>query len=513
MRPTSFRLSRRRLLAGAALLAPLAVLRHGRAQSADPFTLGIASGCPRPDRVVLWTRLAPQPLEGGGMPDQPVPVEWEVAADERFERIVRRGTFDAVPAHGHTVHAEPTGLEPGRPYWYRFRAMGVESPVGRTRTAAAAGAPLERFRFAFASCQMYEHGYFSAYRHMAADDLDLVVHLGDYIYEMSWGRRHVRRHNAAIPTELWEFRDRWALYKSDPDLRTAHEAAPWVAIWDDHEVANDYTGDRSPRMGDPAQFLRVRAAAYQSYWEHMPLPMAAAPSGSAMRIYDRYRFGDMLDLTLLDDRQYRSHPPCGGGRTSATSTADCSERGDAARTMLGAEQERWFAERMADAQGRWTIVAQQTLMAELDRKAGEGKSFWMDGWDGHPAARERLLGAIAAGRPANPVVISGDVHAFWAADLKQDFANPASPTLASEIVGTSISSQGPSESTIRTGLAENPHIRYARGDKRGYVRMTLEKRSARADLFAVDDPFEPASAVSPLTAFAIEDGRPGVVPA
>lgn len=160
------------------------------------------------------------------MPDQSVPVEWEVAADERFERIVRRGTFDAVPAHGHTVHAEPAGLEPGRPYWYRFRAMGTESPVGRTRTAAAAGAPLERFRFAFASCQMYEHGYFSAYRHMAADELDLVVHLGDYIYEMSWGRRHVRRHNAAIPTELWEFRDRWALYKSDPDLRAAHAAAP-----------------------------------------------------------------------------------------------------------------------------------------------------------------------------------------------------------------------------------------------------------------------------------------------
>ncbi|WP_374441247.1 alkaline phosphatase [Stella sp.] len=507
------RLSRRRLLAGAAALAPLAVLRHGRAQSTDPFTLGIASGAPRPDRVVLWTRLAPQPLEGGGMPDRPVPVEWELAEEAHFARIVRRGTFQALPAQGHTVHAEPAGLEPGRTYWYRFRAMGAESPVGRTRTAAADGTALDRFRFAFASCQMYEHGYFSAYRHMAKDDLDLVVHLGDYIYEMSWGRRHVRRHNGAIPTDLWEFRDRWALYKGDPDLRAAHESAPWVAIWDDHEVANDYTGDRSPRTDDPAQFLRIRAAAYQAYWEHMPLPMAAAPEGAALRIYDRYRFGDMLDLTLLDDRQYRSHPACGAGRAGAPHTADCEERRDPGRTMLGAEQERWFAEQMGQARGRWTVIAQQTLMAELDRKAGDGKGYWMDGWDGNAASRDRLLAAIAERRPSNPVVISGDVHAFWVADLKRDFADPSSPTIASEIVGTSITSQGPSEAAIRTGLAENPHIRYARGDKRGYVRMTLEKQAARADLLAVDDPFEPNSEVRPLAAFAIENGRPGAVPA
>ena len=507
------RLTRRRLLLGAAALGPLAVLRHGRAQSADPFALGVASGSPRSDRLVLWTRLAPQPLDGGGMPEAPVEVAWELAEDEGFARIAASGTFTAIPAHGHTVHAEPTGLAPGRTYWYRFRAMGAESPVGRTRTAAAEGTALDRFRFAFASCQMYEHGYFSAYRHMAADDLDLVVHLGDYIYEMSWGRRHVRRHGGAIPTELWEFRDRWALYKSDPDLRAAHQAAPWVAIWDDHEVANDYTDDRSPRTDDPKAFLRIRAAAYQSFWEHMPLPMAAAPRGPAMRIHERYRFGDMLDLTLLDDRQYRSHPPCGAAKGNAPASTDCEDRTAAGRTMLGLEQERWFDAAMAGARGRWTVVAQQTLMAELDRKAGEGKSFWMDGWDGNPGSRDRLLGSIAAHRPSNPVVISGDVHAFWVADLKQDFADPASATLASEIVGTSITSQGPSEATIRTGLAENPHIRYARGDKRGYVRMTLEKQAARADLFAVDDPFEPNSGVQPLAAFAIENGVPGARPA
>ncbi|BBK40857.1 alkaline phosphatase [Allostella vacuolata] len=507
------RLTRRGLLLGAAVLGPLAVLRHGRAQSADPFALGVASGCPRPDRLVLWTRLAPQPLDGGGMPDAPVEVDWELAEDERFRRIAARGTFTAIPAHGHTVHAEPAGLAPGRTYWYRFRALGAESPVGRTRTAPAPGAAVERFRFAFASCQMYEHGYFSAYRHMAGQDLDLVVHLGDYIYEMSWGRRHVRRHPGAIPTELWEFRDRWALYKSDPDLAAAHRIAPWVAIWDDHEVANDYTGDRSPRTEDPGQFRRIRAAAYQAYWEHMPLPMAARPQGADMRIHEHYRFGDMLDLTLLDDRQYRSHPPCGMARNNAPERPGCLERTDAARTMLGADQEAWLDRRLGEAGGRWTILAQQTLMAELDRKAGEGQSFWMDGWDGHPAARARLLGAIERHRPSNPVVISGDVHAFWVADLKRDFADPSSATLASEIVGTSITSQGPSDTAIRTGLAENPHIRYARGDKRGYVAMTLARDSARADLMAVDDAFEPDSAVRPLASFVVENGVPGAKPA
>lgn len=232
-----------------------------------------------------------------------------------------------------------------------------------------------------------------------------------------------------------------------------------------------------------------------------------------MRIHERYRFGDMLDLTLLDDRQYRSHPPCGAGKGNAPGHADCLDRLSAERTMLGAPQEEWLGRSLGEARGRWTILAQQTLMAELDRKAGEGQSFWMDGWDGYPAARGRLLAAIAERKPSNPVVISGDVHAFWVADLKEDFANPASATLASEIVGTSITSQGPNEATIRTGQAENAHIKYARGDKRGYVAMTLTKDSARADLMAVDDAFEQNSAVRPLVSFVIENGQPGAKPA
>ncbi|MCC7276008.1 MAG: alkaline phosphatase D family protein [Alphaproteobacteria bacterium] len=506
-------ISRRRLLAGAAALAPFAILRGGRAAAREPFTLGVASGCPRPDRVVLWTRLAPEPLEGGGMPDAPVAVEWELAEDERFARIAARGTFTAVPEAGHTVHAEPAGLAPGRWYWYRFRTGGAISPVGRTRTAPAEGAATTSFRFAFASCQMYEHGYYAAYRHMAAQDHDLVVHLGDYIYEMSWGRRHVRKHLGAIPTELWEFRDRYALYKSDADLQAAHHAFPWLAVWDDHEVANDYAGDHSPRTSDPGQFLRIRAAAYRAFWEHMPLPMAAAPRGPDMRIYDRYRFGDLVDMMLLDDRQYRAAHACGTGPVGAGPATDCPERIAPGRTMLGAAQEAWLDGALRQARGRWTVVAQQTLMAELDRRAGPERAYWLDGWDGYPAARGRLLSAIAAHRPSNPVVIGGDVHAFWVADLKRDFADPASPTIASELVGSSITSQGPSENAIRTGLAENPHIRYARGDKRGYVAMTLDAKACRAELMGVDDAFDAASAVRPIAAFTIEDGVPGAKPA
>ncbi|MGE0723595.1 MAG: alkaline phosphatase [Alphaproteobacteria bacterium] len=502
---TSRPVTRRRVLAGIATLGPLAVLRSGRAQSVDPFALGVASGCPRPERIVLWTRLvvpgAPQAI-----PDMPVPVEWELAEDEQFRRIAARGTATAEPRFGHSVHVEPDGLSPSRWYWYRFRALGAESPVGRTRTASERGTSPSWFRFAFASCQMYEHGHYAAYRHMAAQDLDLVVHLGDYIYELSWGNRKVRRHEGAVPTELWEFRDRYALYKGDPHLRAAHAAFPWLAIWDDHEVSNDHWRDGAPNLRDPALFRRVRAAAYQAWWEHMPVPASMAPVEGAMRIHERYRFGDLLDLMLLDCRQHRSPPACRGG------TSDCDERTAADRTMLGAEQEAWLDRSLGEGGGRWTILAQPTLMAQQDRRAGPERAFRMDGWDGYPAARGRLLSSIHRHRPPNPVVIGGDVHAFWVADLKQDFDDPSAPTLASELVGSSISSEGPAEANVRAWLAENPHLKYGRGDKRGYVRLDLDPRRCRATFLGVDDVANPTSNVEPIAMFTIEDGKAGAMP-
>jgi alkaline phosphatase D len=504
---------RRRFLAGslasAAIAAPFGIVRGAPVTfAADPYTLGVASGCPRENSVILWTRLAPQPLEEGGMPPAPVEVEWQVAEDEGFARIAAKGVARATAELAHSVHAEVDGLRPGRVYWYRFRAGSAMSPIGRTRTAPARGN--SRFRFAFASCQQYEQGYFAAYRDMAARDLDLVVHLGDYIYEKSWGWRHVRQHGVGIPTTLPEFRNRYALYKTDADLQAAHAAFPWLSIWDDHEVADDYANDRSYTTRDPEQFLKVRAAAYQAYYEHMPLPLSARPIGPNATIYEHYRFGDMLDMLLLDDRQYRSAPACvNGGRP--TTVPDCAERTEEMRTMLGRSQEQWLDARLGAKNGRWTMVAQQTLMAEArHREAEGGDCYWMDGWDGYPNARRRLLDSIVTHNVRNPVVIGGDRHAYYAADLKRDFSRPQDPTIATEFVGTSITSDGPSEGSIRNALENNPELIYARGDKRGYAVVELDDQNCTVGFEALDDVKDARSEVRRLATFVVEDGVPGV---
>lgn len=506
-------LARRGFLAGslgsAVIAAPFAISRAAPPGfSGDPFTLGIASGAPREDGVVLWTRLAPRPLEGGGMPEAPVAVDWQVAEDESFARIVARGTEQAMPALAHSVHAEVRGLKPGRPYWYRFRAGAAQSPVGCTRTApAATGAP-QRLRFAFASCQQYEQGYFAAYRDLAARELDLVIHLGDYIYEKSWGSRLVRRHEVGIPTTLPEFRDRYALYKLDGDLQAAHAAAPWLSIWDDHEVADDYADDRSYTTRDPVRFLKMRAAAYQAYYEHMPLPASARPRGPSATIYERYRFGDMLDVLLLDDRQYRSAPACVNGARPVT-VPDCPERTLEERTMLGRAQEAWLDTQIRNSKARWTIVAQQTLMAQLDRPAEGTHRFWMDGWDGYPNARRRLLDSIATHRPRNPIVIGGDRHAFFVADLARDPAHPAAKPVATEFVGTSITSEGPGAKGLRDALAANPHVKYARGDRRGYATVDLTSARCTVGFEAIDDEKKKDGTVARLATFVVEDGAVG----
>ena len=510
-------LARRRFLAAslgsAAVAAPFIIVRGAPLGfAADPFTLGIASGAPREDSVVLWTRLAPEPLLGGGMLDEAVQVDWQISEDESFARVAARGSEQAIPALGHSVHAEVRGLRPGRPYWYRFRAGGALSPIGRTRTAPALASTPPRLSFAFASCQQYEQGYFGAYRDMAARDLDLVVHLGDYIYDNSWGSNHVRRHEGGIPTSLEEFRDRYALYKLDADLQAAHAAFPWLAIWDDHEVADDYASDRSYRTRDPAQFLKIRAAAYQAYWEHMPLPAEARPTGPSATIYERYRYGDLLDMLLLDDRQYRSQPACVGGGRPVT-VPDCPERTQEARTMLGAVQEAWLDGQIRASKARWTVVAQQTLMAELDRPADGVHRYWMDGWDGYPNARRRLLDSIATHRPRNPVVISGDRHAFFAADLARDPAQPGAPPIATEFVGTSISAEGPGMKGLTAALEANPHVKYGRSDRRGYATVELTAARCTVGFEAIDDEKKKVSAVRRLATFVVEDGLAGAKPA
>jgi len=478
---------------------------------ADPFSLGVASGYPLPGGVVIWTRLAPQPLApGGGLGPQTIPVRWEVFADEAMAKTVASGIAYASADWAHAVHVEVSGLEPARLYWYRFTAGDARSPLGRTRTAPAGNA--ERLRFAVASCQHYEQGWFGAYRHIVADEPDLVLHLGDYIYESSRARGTVRRHGTPEPHTLDDYRARHALYRLEPELQAAHAACPWLLTWDDHDVENDYADDRSENADPPEWFLARRAAAYKAYYEHMPMRRQMLPFGPGMRIHTRAAFGNLALFHVLDDRQYRSPqacPPPGRGGSGVVDVAACAEVSDPGRSMLGRAQEHWLAAGLAASRAKWNIVAQQTLMAGIDQKPGPGRRIWTDAWDGYPAARRRLLDTVQERRVPNPVVLGGDVHSFYACDLKPDFDDPASPVVASEFTGTSITSESLSQDLIDSWRADNPHIKFAEGRYRGYLRIELTPKLLRADMRAMDTVQKKDAACSTLSSWVVEDGRPG----
>jgi alkaline phosphatase D len=505
-------LDRRRFLQAFAALGvsqSVAVRAQTRPRFAEyPFTLGVASGYPRPDGMVLWTRLT------GDLGPSVIPVRWEIATDEAMRSVVASGTSDAHPDWAHSIHVEARGLPPDRWYWYRFQAGDAFSPAGRTRTAPAAGVSAARLRFAFASCQHFEHGYYTAYRHMVADDLDLVVFLGDYIYESSLRRGQVRMHERPEePVALDEYRARHALYKGDKDLQSAHHAFPWIVTWDDHEVDNDYADDRQEDGTPPEEFLLRRAAAYRAYYEHMPLPARMRPSGPAMQVYTSLEWGSLTSFQLLDSRQYRSPQACpkkkpGGG--ADVDPRECAELRDVSRTMLGSAQEAWLDRELAATRAKWNVIAQQGVMAQVGFLSGEQQRVWSDGWDGYPRARERLLRSIATRRPANTVVIGGDTHMHFVADLKVDFSDPRSPTIASEFAGASItSSPGGWQKILPAVEAANPHIKYTRGDRRGYVRANIAGGRLHAELVGVETVRKPESRAEVLARFIVEDGRPG----
>ena len=510
--------------AGAAslLAAPLFV-RHARAADVPRFTLGVASGQPRPDRLVLWTRLM-----GIDLPPR-VTVQWELSCDEAFTDIAARGTESAEAAWAHSVHAEPTGLQPARWYWYRFTALGQRSAVGRTRTSPASDAA-SALRFAIASCQRWDHGHYAAWRHLATTDLDLVLFLGDYIYEYPSRHDVPRSHDGPLVRTLDQYRNRYAQYKSDESLQAAHAACPWLVIWDDHEVENDHSRERG-QTSSGSDFQALRAAAYQAWWEHQPVAKSMRPVGPDLRLHDRFQWGRLATIHLLDDRQYRDAQACpsvlrpGGART--VKAADCAELFEPQRSLLGAAQERWLMEGW-DLQRPWNLLAQQTLMAQLTRQrislsrlggrpgerpdepvsAGQGE-FWTDGWDGYAPARARLLGGIAERQVPNVVVLGGDVHASFVADLKPDFNDARSPVVASEFCGTSISSHGPSQARVDKLLSFNPHVRHGRGDQRGYMAFELKDRLLQATLMAVARPDDARSPVTVDARFVVEAGRPG----
>ena len=485
-------------------------MRHARAADVPRFGLGIASGQPRADGMVLWTLLT-----GGGLPGR-VEVRWELARDEGFRQVVARGVETAVAASAHSVHGEPAGLEPGRWYWYRFSALGSMSGAGRTRTAPAADAATSKLDFAIASCQRWDAGHYAAWRHVVAEELDLVIFLGDYIYESASRPGALREASGAVKT-LAEYRARYALHKSDPALQAAHAAAPWLLVWDDHEVENDYANLQS--QGLSPNFAAQRAAAYQAYWEHMPFPKSAQPRGPDMRITGRLDWGRLARIHLLDDRQYRDVQVCprpGRGGAATVALKDCPELLDAKRSLLGFAQERWLAEGW-DLERPWNLVAQQTLMARLawpNPAGGNGDALsWTDGWDGYAPARGRLLGSVAERKAPGVVVLGGDVHANYVADLKLDFDAPQSPVIATEFCGTSITSHGLPQDRIDAARGLNPHVHYGRGDERGYVRFRLEAGQLQARLRVVDRPDDPASGIRTAARFVVDAERPGAVAA
>jgi alkaline phosphatase D len=495
-------------LAGAALAVSRSACAVEIAFNSSPFTLGVASGYPEPNAVVLWTRLAPEPLApDGGLSPATVEVAWEVATDEHLRTVVRRGTSYATPDFAHSVHVEVAGLEPARDYWYRFTCGGQQSPVGRTRTAAARGTLPARFSLALASCQHYEQGHYAAYRAIAADAPDLVVHVGDYIYEGRGQQGRVRSHDAPECHTLEDYRQRYAIYKSDPSLQAAHAMSPWMLVSDDHEVANDYAGEHSPQNDAPEWFLARRAAAYRAYYEHQPMPRRLVPLDGRQRLYATRNFGDLVSLHMLDGRQHRSRQACG-----PTPLAEpCAElvRGD--RSMLGDAQERWLETTLAASQTRWNLLGQQTLFAHFDQSGPGPLAYWMDGWNGYPAARSRLVQFLAAREIANPVVLSGDIHAFLVNDVHLETRDPKSPIVATELVTSSISSQGPPQRSFDAWVPENPNVRLARGDERGYVRVGIEPARLTAELVAVDDVTRADSPTHLLAQFEVASGQAGIV--
>ena len=377
---------------------PLATGRLAAPRFASyPFTLGIASGDPSPNGVVLWTRLAPDPLRGGGMPAAPIEVEWTIAENELMSRTVQRGTAIAAPELGHSVHVETQGLRPDRWYWYQFRSGSEYSAVGRTRTTPDVGAANDRFKFGFCSCNHYEQGYFTAYRHMAEEDLDVIFHLGDYIYEYAGRDDRVRMHTYDEIESLSDYRNRYALYKTDPDFQAIHAAAPFVVTWDDHEVDNNHAGEISENNDPVEAFLRRRAAAYQAYYEHMPLRRAQMPRGADMRLYRGFSYGQLASFFVLDTRQYRTDQPCGD-----ESGPRCAAVFDEAATLMGPEQESWLFNGLDDSGARWNIIPQQVMLAPVDQLPGEEERYSMDQWSGYDAARNRLVDFLADRKPSNP---------------------------------------------------------------------------------------------------------------
>ncbi|MCC7017879.1 MAG: alkaline phosphatase D family protein, partial [Rhodospirillales bacterium] len=390
---------------------------------------------------------------------------------------------------GHSVHVEIEGLRPDRWYFYRFHAGEATSRVGRARTTPAFDAVPDRLRFAFASCQHYEHGYYTAYQHMLGDDLDLVVHLGDYIYEGAAAKGKPRAHLGGELMSLDDYRNRYALYRTDEHLQAAHARFPWLVTWDDHEFDNNCAGDISEEKNVAKEpYLIRRAAAYQAYYEHMPLRAAQLPKGPHLTLYRRCHFGRLASFQVLDTRQYRSDQPCGDGNKRP-----CEQVFAKDVTVLGDTQEKWLNDGLTSSTAQWNVLAQQIMMARVDRAPGESIAWSMDQWAGYDEPRKRLFRELVARKVSNPVVLTGDIHSNWVNDLKIDFDDAKAPVIATEFVGTSISSGGDGAEKpkdLDRSLSENPFVKFL-NTERGYVRCDLNQSQWRSDYCVIPKVSQP----------------------
>lgn len=476
----------------------------------DPFTLGVASGDPDATSVVLWTRLAPEPFTGGGMPTNDLDVLWEVSATDDFATIAASGTATATAAHAHSVHAVAQ-LEQGD-WFYRFRVGSYTSPIGVTRPAPAADAPLAQAKFAAASCQNFADGYYAAHRDIAEQRPDFTVWLGDYIYEgggLPFDPDVVaREHIGEEPKTLDDYRIRYAQYKSDPQLQASHATCPWFVIWDDHEVENNYAGLSPQDPADAAGFQARRFAAYQAWWEHQPVRLDPPVSADQeYRIYRDTQWGDLIELALLDGRQYRTDQACG----DATLNLDppCPEALDPTRTMLGVEQEQWLIDTLSASTAAWNVIGNQVVLADA---TFNGAILNYDQWDGYPVARARLLQAFADNDIQNLVVITGDIHLAAVAQLRAGDRGTG-VNIGAEFVTTSISSDGLIDDSLADVLKSFPDLVDAELTHRGYSLHTVTPERWTAEYRIVIDVDNPGSEVTSYGSYTVDAGSNSVTKA
>ena len=513
------RTSRRTLLkelAMATLLLPSAKSAWGQQKlKKNPFELGVASGSATHDSVVLWTRLIDQGFFGSNLPEEIIPVQWELADDESFTRIVKSGVSPAMPSLAHSVHVEIGDLPANRWFHYRFRVGEYSSSVGRTRTFGPTDGVNAPIKVAFASCQNYEQGYFNAYTHLVAEKPDLMLFLGDYIYEYPPGDSAVRTVEGSWCLGLSDYRRRYAFYKKEKDLQAAHACCPWLVIWDDHEVQNDYAGSQEGSSGPSVDFKKRRAAAYQAYYEHMPLRastliegLEGLERGAEMRIYEHYGVGSLIGVSLLDARQYRSPQVCTPGGKSGSGLLDpksCNDLRDDKRTMLGASQEQWLERQFLSAkQYTWNFIAQSTLFGPCPFETNDGVKIWNDGWDGYPASRSRILDQVVRHEVPNLVVLGGDVHSNWVGYIKEDYDLSNSKTLGVEFCGTSICSRGGRSLNSRQKL--NPHFIFSDGFWNGYAIAEVTVAELKVHLRIVKDHRQKESGIETLASFSVKAG-------